>query len=136
MMKKGLFFGLAFVLLGLLLCFVPSHIAPVCAPMKDGGFMKCHWTGQSVRGLGVVTTVLGAVFMIVKNEGIRCGLSIAGLALALLTILIPMKLIGTCSIPTMGCNMHMRPAVYLIAGICIVLHAAYIFLSRKELTKR
>ncbi|MDO4788317.1 MAG: DUF4418 family protein [Johnsonella sp.] len=135
-MKKGLLFGIIFTLIGLLLCFIPSHIAPVCGPMQDGGFMKCHWTGRSIKGLGAVLAFLGIAFLILKNEALRCGLSIAGIALGVLTIMIPLKLIGTCKMPAMGCNMHTKPAVYLLAGIYIILHIIYLLLNRKEWMKK
>ena len=56
-MNKNKIFGILFVILGVLIMLTPSTIAPTCPAMADGKFMKCHWMGQAIKGVGGLMTV-------------------------------------------------------------------------------
>ena len=61
--NKDKVFALIFLILGAVLYFIPNHIASVCPAMPDGGFMKCHWTGEVVKALGVLIVIIAAVML-------------------------------------------------------------------------
>ncbi len=131
-MKKYIFPALIIVL-GLLITFAPFGFAQVCGPKADGGMMKCFWMGQSVRLLGGMVVILGLVFAFVEKAGL--GIVISNIVLAIGIALLPLKIIGTCKMPTMSCNAHTKPVVLLLAIFLIIVNAVYLFLNRKSEVK-
>lgn len=125
-MKKRKVFGIVFIILGMLLLLTPHKLAPLCPPMDDGHFMKCHWMGQAVMGQGGIMVVTGIFFILVKEELMAVGISISNVVLGIETILLPLTLIGGCKMQTMACNVHTKPAVYLLTGIYILCNLIYL----------
>ena len=134
--SKDKIFAPIFLILGAVLYFIPGRIAPVCAPMADGGFMKCHWTGEVVRALGILIVIIAVVMLLntftLKKEGVGLGLSIANIAVGVFTVLVPLKIIGSCPKPMMQCNVVSKPAILLVGGIFIVANIIYLFLNKKK----
>ena len=126
----NLIFGLVFLVLGVILFFIPGSIAPVCMPMKDGGFMKCHWMGEAVRLLGGLIALSGLAFLICKKS--RFGISVYNIGTGLSLILLETLVIGTCKHSNMSCNVYTKPIVILLAIALIASSLVYVFLSRKE----
>ncbi len=131
-MKKYLLPGLTIVL-GLLIAFAPFGYAEVCGPMRDGGWMKCHWMGLAVRLLGGVIAVFGLISGFSKRS--RFGLAFANLVLGHAVIFLPMEVIGTCKSITMPCNVYTKPTLTLLGLILIIVNAVYIFMNRKPKEK-
>lgn len=129
-MKKKYVFGLLFIVIGAVLFFVPFKIAPVCNPMADGKMMKCFWAGRAVCGAGVLIALLGCAFTIMKH--VQKGIAVANILIGVYTSMLLTVIIGTCKMPTMSCNLHTKPTVFLISGIFIVINLIYLFLTRKE----
>lgn len=129
----NLIFGLVFLVLGVILFFIPGSIAPVCMPMKDGGFMKCHWMGEAVKGIGIAIAVLAAVFLILRNSVAAVGIAASNIVLGILALLMPLKLIGTCKMSDMHCNLHTKPAILLVAGLYTLISCIYVFANAKSL---
>jgi len=129
-MKKKYVFGLLFIVVGLTLFFVPFIIAPVCNPMAEGKVMKCFWTGRAVCGAGALIALLGCAFSIMQH--VQKGIAVANILTGIYTIMLVTVLIGTCKVPTMTCNMHTKPTVFLISGIFIIINIIYLFLTRKD----
>ncbi|EFW39446.1 DUF4418 family protein [Treponema phagedenis] len=129
-MNKQYIFGVLCMLSGALLFFTPFGIAPVCGPLENGMFMKCHWMGEAVRASGGLCALLGVLFCFVK--GAQKGIAIANIGIGIYAILLAAVFIGGCKMPAMACNAHTKPVIYLIAGIFIVLNLLYLFLSKKD----
>ena len=104
--------------------------------MLDGGFMKCHWTGEVVKSLGVLIVIIAVVMLfnafVLKKEGLGLGLVTANIAIGAFTMLTPLHIIGTCPNPMMHCNVATKPAILLVSGIFIVANIIYIFLNKKN----
>ena len=54
-------------IIGFLLVLAPKFITPVCPPMENGMFMKCHWMGNMTMGIGAVILVLAIILIVVNN---------------------------------------------------------------------
>ena len=77
----NLIFGIVFLVLGVILFLIPGKIAPVCMPMPDGGFMKCHWMGESVKDIGAVIAVYGEVFILFRKSAAATGIALSNIEL-------------------------------------------------------
>ena len=129
-MKKKYIFGGIFILFGVMLALLPNKIAPVCHVEEGAKMMKCFWTGRALFGTGILLAVLNIFFCITKSAQI--GIAVSNILIALYAAAVPTVLIGTCKMPTMMCNAHTKPAVFLTAGLFIIANAIYLILARKE----
>ena len=124
--KKSPVRAMDIVQLALCLCFLLGilFVFGPCGPKEDGGWMTCHWAGQAVTGVAAVLAVLALLRLVMKNPGVKAGLSLASVPAALLSLLIPGRLIGLCMMADMRCRMVMSPAVtafsLLIAVLAVV----------------
>ena len=115
-------FGAVFFI-GILTFFGP------CGPKDDGSWMTCHWAGQAATGLSAVLLFMSVVHIIVKNPGIKTGLSIAVIPTAILAILIPGNIISMCMMNTMRCHAVMKPGVVICSALMILAAGFDIFLQ-------
>ena len=129
-MKKKYIFGGIFILFGVILALLPTKNAPVCHVEEGAKMMKCFWTGRALFGTGILLAVLNIFFCITKSAQI--GIAVSNILIALYAAAVPTVLIGTCKMPTMMCNAHTKPAVFLVAGLFIIANAVYLVLARKE----
>lgn len=125
----NLIFGIVFMVLGVVLFLIPVKIACVCMPMQDGGFMKCHWMGESVKAIGAAIAVYGAVFILFRGSAASSGIALSNIALGVLAFLMPVNIIGTCKMPSMHCNLHTKPAIFLVAGLYIIVSLICVFVN-------
>lgn len=133
MKNKNNIIGIAFLVLSVLLSAGAAWLFPTCGPMKDGSWMKCHWSGQTVIGIGAVLAVLSIAYFIVPQRLAKAGLSLAIVPVGLLAIAIPSGLIGVCSKAEMQCRAVFQPAVTIISIVIVLLAAANaIWLFRAE----
>lgn len=130
-MKKRLFTGVLFIVLGILEAVGPHTFIPVCDAM-DGKFMKCYWTAQAETGIGISIVVLGVLLILLSSRQIRIGISI-GIALnAILVILIPDALIGVCGKIHMSCRALTLPALNLLGALTLLAAVINVWLLRNE----
>ena len=101
-------------------------------PVTEGEMpMKCHWTGQALKGLAVVMALSSILKLVSKDRGIAIGISLVEVINGIYAILIPTVLIGTCMHEEMMCNTGMKPFVIIISLIYIVLAAVNIYMNKK-----
>ena len=130
-MNKNKIFGILFIIFGVLLFLTPGTLAPTCPAMDDGTFMKCHWMGQAIKGVGGVMTVLGLIYTAIScKKQMFFALAISNVIVGIYAILLPAKLIGGCMKPEMACRAKTMPMIYILAGLYIVLSIVAIFLNR------
>lgn len=108
---------------------IRSFFAP-CGPKEDGSWMTCHWAGQAVSGAAAVLLCLAVAHLLVRNRGVKAGLSMAMIPTAALTMLIPGKLIHMCMMQSMRCHSVMKPGVIVCAVLTIL--AAVFDLTRQN----
>ena len=122
--------GYVSAIIGLLLVLAPKFITPVCPPMENGMFMKCHWMGNMTMGIGAVILVLAIIFIIVKDSKISLGLAISNIAIGVLEILNTHVLIGGCMKADMACRAKTIPFCTLLAGILVLVNIYYCMKER------
>ena len=116
----------AVLLLGVLTVFAP------CGAKEDGGWMTCHWAGNAVAGAAAVLTALAVMRFVVRDGKVRLGLSAAMIPTALLSALIPGRLIALCMMPSMRCRAVMSPAVTVLSVLLIAAAAIDIVFRRRK----
>ena len=98
---------------------------------EDGTFGPCHWAGQTLLGLGLVTGVLAALALCVRRA--RFGVFLGALPVCMLGILTPGTLIDLCHMSTMRCRMVMQPAmIILFAAALLCALTGTILTARKK----
>ena len=122
--------GYVSAIVGLLLMLAPKFITPVCPPMENGMFMKCHWMGNMTMGIGAVILVLAIIFIMVKDSKISLGLSISNIAIGILEILNDHVLIGGCMKSDMACRAKTIPFCTLLSGILVLVNIYYCMKER------
>ncbi len=132
MLSKSRIFAIVFFILGVLIHLTPRIIAPVCAPMKDGSFMKCHWTGEGLFYTGIVMILMAVIHFLMKSEAVKLGISMASVLVGIYALLLPTHIIGTCKMHTMACNVGTKPVIILVSVLYILANLIYIFLFRKK----
>lgn len=139
-MKERLFSGILYIVLGFLTALGPILLFPVCGPMDDGRFMKCHWTGQAELGIGLVIGILGIILLLIKSKQIRIGIEIAIALQFVIVLLIPGGLIGVCGGAHMRCHSLTWPILNILGAIGIlyaILHVTYLCKTvRKEASSK
>ncbi len=130
-MKKRQIFGFLYMVIGVLLILAPNYLATVCPPKDDGHFMKCRWMGNSVMALGAVIIIGAIIFILLKEDSVAKGMIFSNIIIGIVTLLMPLKIIGCCKMPTMHCNTHTKPMVILLSGLYILLNAIYLLKKDK-----
>lgn len=132
-MNQKKIFGIIFAILAVLLFLAPGILFPVCGLKPDGGFMKCHWMNQVVKGIAVVMFVMSVLLIFVKSRAFACGLVFANIPVGCYAGMVAWRLIGGCKMHDMACNLYTRPAVYLISGLYVLLSLFYLLRFRDDL---
>ena len=114
------------LLLGVLTVFAP------CGAKEDGGWMTCHWAGNAVAGAAAVLTALAVMRIFAKDGKAQSWLSAAMIPTALLSALIPGRLIALCMMPSMRCRAVMSPAVTVLSVLLIAAAAIDIIFRRRK----
>jgi len=113
------------LLLGLLFVFSP------CGPKEDGGWMTCHWAGQTLKGIASLELVLTLLHLIPAPDQRKIGLDFALIGTAVLAVCVPGHLINLCMMADMRCRSVMTPAVTVLSVLLIVL-SLLDFLARRK----
>ncbi len=134
-MKKVL--GTIMIILALVLA-----IAPIFTDCESQGktlttaqgktvSMKCHWTGIAEIASAVPLGLAGIFAIGSKRKETLRFAAIVGLASAVVSLLLPTVLIGTCGSETMYCNLAMKP-ILLAAGILAAVASVLLFIGARD----
>ncbi len=97
-------------------------------PMKD------LWTANAEMALGIMVAVVAIGLWFFRERGARTILSILGIVGGFLILIMVTNVlfgIGVCVKPDMPCVVYMRPAIFMLAPIIIVVSAVGLALSLK-----
>jgi len=129
-MKNKYVVGALLLVLGLLIAFGPQSIFPVCEFNLEKP-MKCNWMGKAELGVGLVIAVIGVLQMVMDHAKVRQGLSMAAVPMGLLTLLLPLKLIGVCMNVHMRCVTLTRPALIMLGVLTVLVGGLSAFALNK-----
>jgi len=129
--------GVGMILLALVLA-----IAPVFTDCESTGkmlttadgrnvSMKCHWTGIAEVAAAIPLGIAGIYALRGRRKETLRFAAIVGAVSALMAILLPVALIGTCGNPAMTCNLLMRP-ILLASGILAMTASITLFVIARE----
>jgi hypothetical protein len=93
--------------------------------------MKCHWAGIAEIAAAVPLGLAGIYAMFGRRKDTLRFAGIVGASSALMGILLPTILIGTCANPSMICNVLMRPTL-LASGILALVSSAALIMTARE----
>ena len=114
-MKKNIL-GIAELLTALLLTIGSVTFFKACGE-HEGKFMACHWAQNAVTLIGIVLSASALLRILLKNTGIKTGLSIGAFLLSVSVIFIPNNVISLCMMDSMRCHSIFEPAVIVIASV-------------------
>ena len=114
-MKKNIL-GIAELLTALLLTIGSVTFFKACGE-HEGKFMACHWAQNTVTLIGIVLSASALLRILLKNTGIKTGLSIGAFLLSVSVIFIPNNVISLCMMDSMRCHTVFEPAVIVIASV-------------------
>lgn len=117
------------ILMGLILIVGPWFIFGTCSIEEK--IMKCFWSCRAEFVLGFLSILVGILVLISKNKSILNEL-ILSITISVLTILIPLVIIGGCMKSTMHCRSITFPVFYTVAIANILLQ---LFNLSKELKR-
>lgn len=124
MKNKNHFVGVGLLLLSILLAAGITWLFPVCGPKEDGSWMRCHWSGQTIFGIGIVLAALAIAYLLIPSRSVRAGLSLSVIPIGLLNLAVLNGLIGLCGKAEMQCRAVTQPAVTIISVILVILGIA------------
>ncbi|MBN1369291.1 MAG: DUF4418 family protein [Dehalococcoidaceae bacterium] len=128
-MNTGLlrFLGVALVLLAVALAVIPQFTdcqsQGSMITLANGKVipMKCHWTAMAQIALAVPIVLVGLAMAVRPRKMTSFWLGIFIMVLGLLPILTTTLLIGTCVTPTMYCNVAMKPVIFVLGGLVMLI---------------
>jgi hypothetical protein len=118
-MKNKFIFGIAVIIIGLLIALGPQTLFPVCE--AEEMIMKCFWTARAELGAGLVIALLGLATLLFPSIQTRRGFFIAIGLNALLALFIPSILIGVCAGKHMRCHALTLPALLVLSAVLLAL---------------
>ena len=102
-----------------------------CGPTEDGGWMHCHWAGQTVTVLAAALLVLGVLRLFLRPVA-RIGIDVSVVVISAAALFVPGRLIPLCMMPQMRCRAVMTPCVTVLSILMIVVAAVDIALKRRK----
>jgi hypothetical protein len=115
--------GILAIVTGVLLAVGPQTLFKICEQSHHEGHSVCFWTGQATIGIGIVVALLGLLYVVLNDPGVRAGLSIGIASLLVLTLLIANVLIGVEDSAMMPCRLATLPALNIISVLAFALSA-------------
>ena len=128
-MKSKSIPAIVLMIYGLLASLGPQTLFKVCENSTVP--MKCTYASSAEIGIGLVTVLLGVLYLLSKTRHERQLLSAAGIGMAALTAAVPAFLIGGCKNPTMPCVMLSYPILYILSGVAATFLLFNIFALNK-----
>lgn len=117
------------ILMGLLLMLGPWFIFGVCSTEEK--VMKCFWSCRAQFALGILAILIGVLILIAKNKTIINEI-IMSIAISVMSILIPLVIIGGCMKNTMHCRTTTYPIFYVIGIANILIQLFVLFKEIKN----
>ena len=95
---------------------------------------KCFWSARAEIVVGVPLLAIGVLLFFARRKETVRALGVLATISGVLTILVPITIIGTCLSSQMVCNREMKPTLLIAGGITLALAIAALVLgeTRRE----
>ena len=112
---------------------------PVCEVMGET-VMACHWAGEILKALTVLSFVLSLVHIFLPNGSVKIGMDLSLIGLLVLTLYVPGNIVNICEMTDMSCRHYTLPWTIAFSVVLILLALAdivfYLALASTEKHKR
>jgi predicted cobalt transporter CbtA len=124
-MKNRIAGGTIAAVSGALTAFGPQSLFKICDQSHhmaaDNVHSSCYYTAQACVAIGVLSILIGVVYVFAANRGTRTGLSLAVAGNAALVFTISNFLIGVDEMEMMACRIATLPALNVISVLTFAL---------------
>ena len=101
-----------------------------CAKTDEGMWMHCHYVELAIAAIGITSCLLTFINMtFIKKLGINTLIRIITIALAIISIMLPGRIVSMCMMETMRCHAVMKPFVTIDSAILIIFSVVAIVVS-------
>lgn len=134
-MKKSYLYGTFFILFGLIIALGPKFIFKICSIgcICCSDIPQCYWTSQAEIGMGFLISAIGFCFFIFTDPKTNIGLIIGIFLSSIVSLLIPITLIGGCGEITMNCRRIAFPALIIENVILLILSLSIMIVLVREI---
>ena len=132
-MKKSIISGIPAVIFGLLIVLGPHYIFRACSACCAAPV--CFWSIQTTLGLGMALAAMGMCIITFNDPQISLGLLMGILVSGLMSLLVPLVIIGGCEDITMACHTTAFPALTVVSSVVVVYSAILIVFNRMQVLK-
>ena len=91
-----------------------------CSAKEDGTWMHCHEVQTALAITGVILTLISVAALLISSAGVCILLRLAGIAAAVIAVLLPGTLMKMCMMDTMRCYTMMQPFARVTGGVLIL----------------
>lgn len=116
------------LILSLILAIGSFTVFAAC-PLSEEHVMACHYAQLAVTTLGVILVVQSLAAVIISNEKVKLGITLAQIPTAAAVFLVPGTIFSLCMMSSMRCISIFQPAVKVISAIVFVVSVADVVIS-------
>lgn len=116
------------LVLSLILAIGSFTVFAAC-PLSEEHVMACHYAQLAVTTLGVILVVQSLAAVIISNEKVKLGITLAQIPIAVAVFLVPGTIFSLCMMSSMRCISIFQPAVRVISAIVFVVSVADVVIS-------
>lgn len=116
------------LVLSLILAIGSFTVFAAC-PLSEEHVMACHYAQLAVTTLGVILVVQSLAAVIISNEKVKLGITLAQIPIAVVVFLVPGTIFSLCMMSSMRCISIFQPAVRVISAIVFVVSVADVVIS-------
>lgn len=92
-----------------------------CSAKEDGTWMHCYEVQTALAITGVILTLISVAALLISSAGVCILLRLAGIAAAVIAVLLPGTLMKMCMMDTMRCYAVMRPFAWIMGALIALL---------------
>lgn len=116
------------LVLSLILAIGSFTVFAAC-PLSEEHVMACHYAQLAVTTLGFILFVQSLAAVIISNEKVKLGITLAQIPIAVAVFLVTGTIFSLCMMSSMRCISIFQPAVRVISAIVFVVSVADVVIS-------
>ena len=126
--------AICLLIAGLILAAGTQFVFHACGIHDDGSYGRCHYAQLVTACIGLLMAVGALCSLLLKTREVTRAVSAITACEAILTLLIPAKVIPLCMMATMHCLTMMKPFTLAMSIVILIISAGtfILTLTRKE----